>query len=302
MLEAVILESSPEGSALVEIAIRLRVEGSLFHAFPNLPEAGSPFGDADALYPWEKSSDWCREYLSAALESALLWADFHAPLSFGEGLRVNIRPRPIHGLARGCLESAAQAVWVMTADSAADLAMRHLRLMHTDVAEQKRALALRGRGAATDVVYERLKERASESFDWKAVAKAQTYVRCIRESATAMGADADEHEFLWRQASGATHGKRWAALELNDVQSLGEYEPGQLNVVRTPRLEPMIDVLTAALRTVQFGVAVYAARAGFEIGEARRRAVLEVAEQIPVDPGREGERQDVVRRLSAGTQ
>ncbi len=110
MLEAVLLESSPEAAALSELAIRFRVEGSLLHGFASVPEPGSPFSEADALFESERSSDWCREYLSAALESALVLADFHAPLAFASDHRVNIRPRPIYGLARGCLESAAQAV------------------------------------------------------------------------------------------------------------------------------------------------------------------------------------------------
>lgn len=104
MLERVLVdENDPNASRLKEIAIGLRVEGEILHSFGD-PSEDSPFAEANDLYPWEKASDWCREYLSAALESALLWADFHMPLSFGPETKVDVR----HPKERHQLEPAPQ--------------------------------------------------------------------------------------------------------------------------------------------------------------------------------------------------
>lgn len=299
MLEEVLVEKDhPLAVRLKEISVGFRVEGHLFHAIGD-PDPNSPFVEANAFYQWEKASDWCHEYLSAAIESALLWADFYAPLNFDPSDRVRLRPRPIQGLARSCLESASQAIWVMIAEEPRQLSVRHLRLVNSDFAEQRKAYRLQGeRIENAKRQLERFEGRYTSTFEKADVTKDVTYMSTVREAAVAMGVEPDEAEFLWRLASGATHGKRWAALEINEVELGQEYEKGQHRVARTPSLGALVAVLSLAYRAVQFGVVVFAARSGADLQACRRSAMLEVAREMPVDPKREGERQAIIDLLS----
>lgn len=301
MLERVLVdEDDPNAVRLKEIAIGLRVEGEILHSFGD-PAVDSPFAEANDLYPWEKASDWCREYLSAALESALLWADFHMPLSFGPEARVNVRPRPVQGLARSALESASQATWVMTADTPAELSLRHLRLMYMDFEEQRKAYRLQGdRVDAARVQVATFVERLKGRFDVDDVKKRIRYMDTIRVAAQLKGIDPDEAEFVWRLASGSTHGKRWAALELNDIELIEEYEAGQFRSSRTPRLDFMVRALDIAYDVLAYSVAVYGARCGGRVEgmlTAKREAFITIAKQLPIDPGREGERTALLDQL-----
>ena len=271
MIDEIVVErADPLRDALTELALRFRVESHLFHSIGD-PNPQSPFAEANEIFHWEKASDWCGEYLSAALQSASMWADFHAPLSFDPQARVLIRPRPLQGLARSVLEAASQAVWVMTAESGSDLAQRHLRLMHSDFLEQRKAYRLQGeRIDAAQRQLDTFKERLGRSaVDTAEVLKDINYLTMIRAAADALNAlgkhvDADEAEYVWRLASGSTHGKRWATFELNDIQNLEEYEPGQLRVARTTRLDVAYRALAVAYEIAHFGVAVYGARSGLD--------------------------------------
>jgi hypothetical protein len=294
----VLIEPGPVSDRLKEIAIGFRVEGHLFAAIGD-PAPDSPFVVANQLYPWEKASDWCREYLASAVESALMWADFSAPLEFAESDRVRIRPRPVFGLARSCLESASQAAWVMTSESPQELALRHLRLMYSDFEEQRKALRLQGdRAEQADLQIDRFLSRIGAEFDRGKVEARIAYLDTIRGAAKVMGLNPDAVEYLWRLASGSTHGKRWAALEINRVDLGEEYEPGQHRVVRTPKPEMLLEVLTAAYQFIKFGVAVYAARSGADPFELRKTALLAVAHEMPVPAERESERRALIERLS----
>lgn len=301
MLERVLVDvDDPNAARLKEIAIGLRVEGEILHSLGD-PTGDSPFAEANDLYPWEKASDWCREYLSAALESALLWADFHMPLSFGPEARIDIRPRPVQGLARSALESASQATWVMTADTPEDLALRHLRLMYMDFVEQKKAYRLQGdRVDAAQAQLATFVERLEGRFDVDEVKKSIRYLDTIRVASQLKGIDPDEAEFVWRLASGSTHGKRWAALELNDIELIEEYEAGQFRSSRTPRLDFMVRALGIAYDVLAFSVAVYGARCGGRVEDmltAKREAFIKIAKKLPIDAGREGERTALLEQL-----
>jgi hypothetical protein len=305
VIEDVLIDpDDPLSRRWTELALRFHVENYLFHSLGD-PAPGSPFNEANVLFQWEKASDWCREYLSAALQSASMWADHHAPLSFNPVGKVLIRPRPVQSLARATLESAAQAVWVMTADNPHDLVVRHLRLMHGDYVEQKKAFRLHG--DRVDLAEEQLskfKQRVGTSFDESTVFKDVTYLATIRGAAEALSGigkplSPDETEYVWRLASASTHGKRWAIFELNDVENLEEYEPGQLRVARTARLDVAFRAMATAFEIAHFGVAVFAARSGLDYFAAQNDAVRRVAEEIPVKAGHEVERQELVDRLSS---
>ncbi|MFC5264973.1 hypothetical protein ACFPJ1_22905 [Kribbella qitaiheensis] len=187
----------------------------------------------------------------------------------------------------------------MTADSASELALRHLRLMHTDFLEQKRAYNLQGeRGANAERQLATFLARVVPSFEVAQVKKNVTYLSVIRGAAAEMDANPDEFEYLWRRASGATHGKRWPVFDINDVELGEEYEPGQHRVMRTPRLQALIEILAAAYQTIKFGIAVFAARGGADLLAGRHAAILAVAKEMPVAPEREHEREALVERLS----
>ncbi|MDO5712350.1 MAG: type I restriction-modification system subunit M N-terminal domain-containing protein [Micrococcales bacterium] len=304
MLERVLLaEDDPNAVRLKEIAIGLRVEGEILHSYGE-PVLNSPFAEANDHYPWEKASDWCREYLSAALESALLWADFYMPLSFGPEAKIDIRPRPVQGLARSALESASQAAWVMTGDTPEELSLRHLRLMYMDFDEQRKAYRLQGdRVDAARAQLATFVERLAGRFDLDDVKKSIRYMDTIRVAAQLNGIDPDEAEFVWRLATGSTHGKRWAALELNDIELIEEYEYGQFRSSRTPRLDFMVRALGIAYDVLAYSVAVYGARCGARVEDmlkAKREGFIKVAKQLPIDPDREGERTALLEQLGKG--
>jgi hypothetical protein len=298
MTMEIAVEPGPVAERMKEIAIGFRVEGHLFSAIGD-PSPGSPFVAANELYAWEKASDWCHEYLASAIESALMWAEFSAPLEFDESHRVRIRPRPVFGLARSCLESASQAAWIMTSDSPHELTARHLRLMHSDFDEQRKAYRLQGaRVEQADRQIERFLSRVDSAFDRGKLEARIAYLDTIRSAAKAMGLDPDAVEYLWRLASGSTHGKRWAALEINEVVLGEEYEPGQHRVVRTPKPEMLLEVLEAAYQFIRFGVAVFAARSGASYAPLRQAALLAVAREMPVPADREGARQALIDRFT----
>lgn len=302
--EIAVNRSNRYASALIELALRFRVEGSILGSFDD-PTPDSPFVEANGIFEWEKASDWCREYLSAAFQSASMWADHHAPMTFDPKAVVVIRPRPLQGMARSVLEAASQAVWVMTGDSNRDLAEKHLQLMYSDYLEQRKAYRLQGKRIdAAQAQLDKFKQRVEQSHvDSAKVLKKISYLAMIRgatEALSAMGKKIapDEVEYVWRLASGATHGKRWTAFELNDVERLEEYEPGQLRVSRTTRLDVAYRAFSLAYEMAHFGVVMFAARSGLDYFSAQQAAILQVAENIPVAPNRERERQDIIKRLA----
>lgn len=121
-----------------------------------------------------------------------------------------------------------------------------------------------------------------------------THLSVLRAAAPVVDLDPDEVETVWRAASGAAHGKGWAALALQHVIPVGEYEHGQLRTVRFPDAGPMTKVLKVAERMTAHGVLRHADFCGADI-----RALLEgsrawLAGVIPYRPNADP---DVVARL-----
>jgi hypothetical protein len=97
------------------------------------PLEQSNFRQVNDLYLPEKASDWCRGYLQAAVDHLEFWADFVAPLKFHPEHTVGHRFRPVQSLARAAMEAAAQAVWVMSADTPVESLRRHLSQIRWDI-------------------------------------------------------------------------------------------------------------------------------------------------------------------------
>lgn len=301
MLERELLEpNDPVAKRLTELAFQFRVEGAVFHAIDG-PMPGSVLADADAFFPSEKASDWSREFLSAAVESVLMWADFHAPLEVAPGAVVRIRTRPVQALARSALEASSQCLWVLDAASPDEMSRRHLRLLHDDHLEQRKAYALQAhRVDGAEEQLNRLRTRLQALSGDPSPKKAPAYVDMIRAAARTMKRDPDTFEFVWRLASASTHGKRWAVFDNNDIEVIEEYEPGQVRTARTPRPEILLRALGVAFDVVQFAVLVYATRSGFpfdDYDKLKKDAVLSLASEIPVKPDRESEHARLIEQL-----
>lgn len=134
--------------AWVEVAQGARLSS---HMLSNIgdPADDSNFSVITAMYPWEKASDWCRSYLSAALEHLKLWADYAAPLKFHPQHEVTHSFRPAYTLARAALEASSQAVWMTASTSPRECAVRHLSLIRWDF-EEHRKMRCRSRCKGSD--------------------------------------------------------------------------------------------------------------------------------------------------------
>lgn len=183
------------------------------------PDRTSQIALASRFVPGYPVDEWCRSFLSAAYDNLLLWADYAMPLPPAPDAQIVIRLRPALTIARAAMESAAQAVWVLSANTPREMAERHIRLYLWDLDEQQKA-------AATPEWKQAIRDGRSASLaflgiDEKAF-KAPSYLDVIRGAATWAALSADENrlgdpvhiERVWRSCAGAAHGKRWPTSEL----------------------------------------------------------------------------------------
>ncbi len=117
------------------------------------------------------------------------------------------------------MESAAQAVWVLSAETPRETAVRHVRLLLWDLDEQQKAATTAERKATirdSRSAFLAFIEQDENDF------KAPNYLDVIKGAAkwaadTATDArleDAAHVERIWRSCAGAAHGKRWPQDEL----------------------------------------------------------------------------------------
>jgi hypothetical protein len=274
------------------LAVGFRLQEAMLNQVVD-PAPTSNLAAANALYPLEKVSDWCRDYLTAGLEHALLWADHTQPLKFTEDHQVDHRFRPAQTLGRATLEAASQAVWVLGGGSTHEFAKRHLRLIRWDYSERKKSLSLDEK--PTMVEADRLLgERARPHFTADDLAVPNGYLFVIREAASIVGVDPDETEAIWRAASGSAHGRRWPAAVLQRVIAGQEYEPGKHRAMLIPDPEAITRVMAAASAVSMQGVLRYLHSAGVDIEAAREQAIQSVGATLPLKPG--VDRDDLLRR------
>ena len=238
--------------AWTEVAQAARLSNHVLQAMP-YPTLTSNFAQINAVYPFEKASDWHRSYLGAALEHLIVWADIVAPLKFHPEHEVTFTFRPAHTLGRAAMEAASQAVWMSSGETAEECARRHLSLIRWDYDEHRKSrsdLDSKKRVATMDTA---LLERASGTFA-ESDLRPPGHLSVLRAAAPVVGIDPDEVETVWRAASGAANGKAWAALALQHVVPLEEYEPGHFRTLRVPDPEPMARVLRIAEQITSYGV------------------------------------------------
>lgn len=234
------------------------------------PRSGSNFYQINMFYPFERSSDWCRGYLVAALEHMEMWANHVAPIHFTEKSEVVHRFRPVQTLSRAAIESASQAVWVMDGGTARDCARRHLALVLHDLDEQAKA----AQGERKREVRESrsaLLARLEGAIDEPGIGKFPGYMNTVKLASTVValkGAkeggleDSAEVERLWRASAGSAHGKRWPAVELQTVvakQTGGDGTSGG----QIPDPTAMTKILRLADALLTYGVLRYADFCGY---------------------------------------
>ena len=264
----------------------------LEHLMP--PREGSslrPNADSD---PFKNMAWWSYGYLEAAADHLLLWADYAAPPKFHPDSEVTHTLRPAFTLARATIESAAQAIWILSPEEQIDRVRRYVQLATWDLDEQTKA-AESPEGRAV------LQARRDELFAGMGITRRQwrppKYLEMIREAAEFMTigdetgfVSPDRIERVWRSAAGAAHGKRWTEFELQD-----RTDAGNGLVLSTPRIEAISEVLEAASKYLSAGVILFAIRAGHmeHFGDLWQEATIRLAERITPRDGEVIRRKDV---------
>lgn len=269
----------------VEVAQSSRVLRDLLTGTPSAAE-GSHFDLVQGGVDFESVEQWCRSYLSAALEHLGMWADLVAPLKLHPDAELHHTPRPAQTLARAALESASQAVWILAADNPREMMRRHVALVLADWEEQRKAsidpavrAALKAKGQAIREVF----------APWKVDLTAPTYLSLVTRAAgevrdtiasSELG-DAAQVERLWRASAGSAHGKRWPSLELTvkveiDGRSYSFADPSAMTAM-----------LTLAEKVTQFGVVCFVERAGHTgtLPDRVRRVFVEWYSRVPKREG-----------------
>lgn len=246
----------------------------------------SRFGEVDRFYPLESAERWCRSYLSAALEHLVMWADLVAPLKLHPEAELHHSLRPAQTLARAALESASQAVWIMSADHPRELARRHLSLVLEDWNEQQKAAidrnvraALTSRRQAILDVFEPVGIKLHAPSYLTLVTSAAETVRTTLDN-TSIG-DKTHVERLWRASAGAAHGKMWPSLELTtSVEVSGR-------TYSFPDPSAMAAMLSLAEAVTSFGVLRFVANCGRTAGFTARfkETTARWYEMVPKIPG-----------------
>ncbi len=262
------------------------------------PRSGSSFAQVGELYPLEKVSDRVRAYLAAAIEHLIFWADVQAPLKFHPEQSVEVTLRPSYTLARACLESAAQAVWLMDTTDPMECIRRHICLMRWDLHELRKswlepAAKSEAQRREADLVH-----RVSEVFSEAQVRAPRGYLEVIRSACAADGLSLapDDAERIWRAASGAAHGKFWPTLELQQVIPIEEYEPRQYRSMLVPDVGGITEALRAAHAMAEIGVLRYLDYSGLDIQASLAAAQAWLSEVIPLKEG--ADREELRRRWS----
>lgn len=264
-----------------------------------LAQVGEPFLQSNlhrvnALCTMEPASQWCRGFLTAALEHMQMWADHAAPLRFHPDAEVLHTLRPAQTLSRAALESASQAVWVMDATTVEECARRHLCLVLHDIEEQRNAAVGEEAKASVSTVRQTLLD--SLSLDVSGIGRFPGYLKTVKRAAAVAAAkgmadsslaDPDEVERLWRASAGSAHGKRWPSQELRIVLSARQGTSGQPATVEVPDPAAITRILKLADSVVTYGVLRFADYCGYEphLSSMLAAAQDRLCKVIPRTPG-----------------
>ena len=236
------------------------------------PRPGSAFADLDEMYPFERASEWTRDFLVAGIEHLELWADYAVPMKLHPEAVVLHRLRPVQALARASIESASHAVWVMAPARHRECILRHLALVVHDFEEHSKALPLGEKHRMRDAKSE-LESRLHSVAPEAEIPRFPGYMKLVEEASAESAVngrkhgaikDPDEVIRLWRSSAGASHGKRWPAEALQTSLAPGDTRRIDGKPANYPDPDAITDILQLADAILTHGVFRYAVYCGYE--------------------------------------
>lgn len=276
-----------DSNRLTETAVGIRVN---WHSFINVgqPRATSNLAQAQRLFPFEPVAERAVAYIQAAFDNLLLWADFVAPTRFHPEQVTYFTLRPGYTLGRAALESASQAVWLLSPTDPMECIRRHIALMRWDLVEHRKFKV--GDQAGKDEVKAREAElvaRVSEVFTDEQIQPPRSYLQVIQEACvpTDLQMDPVVVERLWRAASGAAHGKFWPTVELQRETTVEEWHTREAQTHMLPDTSVMSDLLDTAFRMTQYAALRYADSAGADTSALYAAALAWVSQELPLRDG-----------------
>lgn len=224
---------------------------------------------------------WCHGYLESAVDHMLLWADCFAPLKFHPESETVHTLRPIFTLARAAMESAAQAIWILSPEELVTCVDRYFQLALWDLDEQTKA-------AMDEEERAELQQCRENMFAVLGLTRRKfsppKYIDMIRAAAVFLPTDnvqtpmaPESVERIWRSAAGAAHGKQWTEFELHE-----RVDAGGGFVYSTPKIQAISEVLDVADKFLRAGVLLFAKRSGHmeDFRDLWEDATNRLAEQI----------------------
>jgi hypothetical protein len=193
------------------------------------------FRDDVRAAPWS-ISDAARSSMGAALDHLHALCVLVTSTGF-------LHVHAAYALARGCLENAAVALWIVSPEESAVRTERALRWYATDFRDSARAREEIGhdkRGFLDEMLVDLDRVDASTGFSGS-VRQSLDHTQILRDVDALVPRGEAHLLFLWRVCSGFAHGRRWPALALVTDEQLADLE----NDDRNPRLTNSLDRLLA---------------------------------------------------------
>ncbi len=286
-----------DSERFTQIAVGIRLN---WHSFVNTGPCSSTsnFAQVHRLFPYEPVAERAAAYVQAAFDNLLLWADFVAPTRFHPEQVSYFTLRPAYTLGRAALESASQAVWLLSTTDPMECIRRHVSLMRWDLVEHRKFKVEDAAGKEEVKAREdELVRRVSGVFADAQVSPPRSYLQIIQEASTTPDLEMDpiEIERLWRAASGAAHGKFWPTVELQREVAVEEWHTRDPQPQMLPDTSVMGDLLEAAFRMSQYAALRYADYAGADIPALYTAALTWVSHELPL---REGADRDELLRFA----
>jgi hypothetical protein len=180
------------------------------------------------------------------------------------------RPDPVlharapYTTARGCLENAAVALWIVHPKGRAERILRALRWYATD--------AIDGDRATREVGITPPRPLAERLADLRTTAERNgcdpdEAVRPIRSTAVMQYVDPLTSQdgigplFAWRLCSGFAHGRPWAAIGALENQPQPTDEPGVVHLRQTGSLDRLLHPALLGLDLLNLAISTYEVRA-----------------------------------------